>query len=111
MWLAVAVNHRIAAVTTTLPGTTADARFTFLIPPSLARQGNNRVRTVRDHRPARQRRTPRHTHTEEEAVLRRTAEAELRPVLGIAFGVLAHHAAVDRIALHQPAQARGSSAL
>ena len=43
MWIGVAVNGRIAAVTTTLPGPATGAPFTFLIPPSLARQGKNRV--------------------------------------------------------------------
>ena len=67
MWLAVAVNHHIAAVTT-LPGTTADARFTFLIPPSLARQGNNRAELFEiTARPPTSHSTP-YTHRRSEAV-------------------------------------------
>ena len=37
---------------------------------------------------------------------RRFTEAELGPVLGVALGVLAHHVAVDRVALDEAAQAR-----
>src|SRR6478672_8486927 len=32
---------------------------------------------------------------------------ELGPVLGVALRVLPHHAAVDRVALHEPTEARG----